>query len=114
MTRTCDVFVPLDERADIASGPKADLLISIHADALDVKRFGVKSLQEVRGGTIYTLSEEASDEQAKLWRRRRTRPMSRRVLQTSNRRRPFSEDINSIFNDLESRSKKNRSLAIAN
>ena len=43
MTRDQDVFVPLDERAQMASGPKADLLISIHADTLDAKRLGIKS-----------------------------------------------------------------------
>src|SRR5208337_4928933 len=65
MTRSVDVFVALDDRVEMAAGRKADLLISIHADALDAKRLGVKSVQEVRGGTVYTLSEEASDEQAK-------------------------------------------------
>ena len=50
----------------MASESTADLLISIHADALDAKRLGVKSVQEVRGGTIYTLSETASDEQARI------------------------------------------------
>ena len=65
-TRTTDDFVELDERARIASEATADLLISIHADALDVKKIGEKNVQDVRGGTIYTLSETASDEQAKL------------------------------------------------
>ena len=56
----------MDDRAQIASEATADLLISIHADALDVKKLGEKNVQEVRGGTIYTLSETASDEQAKI------------------------------------------------
>src|SRR5208282_5702027 len=43
-TRSTDVFVPLDDRAQIASEATADLLISIHADALDVKRLGVKNV----------------------------------------------------------------------
>jgi N-acetylmuramoyl-L-alanine amidase len=52
-TRSEDVFVALDDRANAASGSAADLLISIHADTLDAKRLGVKSLQKVRGGTVY-------------------------------------------------------------
>jgi N-acetylmuramoyl-L-alanine amidase len=114
MTRTMDVFVPLDERAEIASGPKADLLLSIHADTLDVRRFGVKSLQEVRGGTIYTLSEEASDEQAKALAQNENKADVQAGVASEQQTPAVFEEINSILSDLENRSKKNRSLAIAN
>jgi N-acetylmuramoyl-L-alanine amidase len=114
MTRDQDVFVPLDERAQMASGPKADLLISIHADTLDVKRFGVKSLQEVRGGTVYTLSEEASDEQARALAQNENKADVEAGVASEAQAPAVSEEINSILSDLESRSKKNRSLAIAN
>ncbi len=61
LTRDEDVFIPLGERVDIAHHHNADLFISIHADAL-AERYA----DLVRGATIYTLSEEASDEQARL------------------------------------------------
>lgn len=61
LTRDDDIFIPLAERVDIAHHHNADLFISIHADAL-AERYA----QLVRGATIYTLSEEASDEQARL------------------------------------------------
>ncbi len=113
MTRTIDVFVPLDDRAEMASSQKADLLISIHADALDAKKLGVKSLQEVRGGTIYTLSDEASDEQAKALAQRENKADAQAGV-VSARAEAVSAEIGNILSDLESRSKKNRSLAFAN
>lgn len=60
MTRDRDVFVPLGERVHIAREAKADLFISIHADS-------ISSAPQVRGATIYTGSEKATDsESAKL------------------------------------------------
>lgn len=56
MTRDRDVFLRLDERVRIAREGGADLLISIHADAIRLKNF--------RGSTVYTLSERASDAEA--------------------------------------------------
>lgn len=113
MTRTVDVFVPLDERAEIASSQKADLLISIHADTLDAKRLGVKSLQEVRGGTIYTLSEEASDEQASVLAQNENKADVQAGVASEAQTPAVSEEINSILSELENRIKKNRSLALA-
>lgn len=60
MTRSKDVFVSLDERVKISADVGADLFISLHADALEARNFA----ESVRGATIYTLSERASDEQA--------------------------------------------------
>ncbi|NEU12083.1 N-acetylmuramoyl-L-alanine amidase [Methylobacterium sp. BTF04] len=60
MTRDRDVFVPLSERVRIAREAKADLFVSIHADS-------ISAAPQVRGATIYTGSEKATDaESAKL------------------------------------------------
>ncbi len=114
MTRTLDVYVPLDDRAEMAAGPKADLLVSIHADALDARRLGVKSLQEVRGATVYTLSEEASDEQAKILAQNENKADIQAGVGSEQVTPAVSAEINNILSDLESRGKKNRSLALAN
>jgi N-acetylmuramoyl-L-alanine amidase len=60
MTRDDDRFVSLSERVRIARAAGADLFISIHADSLT-------QAQEVRGATVYTGSERATDaESARL------------------------------------------------
>lgn len=56
LTRSEDVFLPLSERVDIARHAQADLFISVHADKFHASN--------VRGATVYTLSEEASDAEA--------------------------------------------------
>lgn len=56
MTRNRDIFLKLRERSRVAHQNNADLFISIHADAF-------KS-SDVRGATIYTLTEKASDREA--------------------------------------------------
>jgi N-acetylmuramoyl-L-alanine amidase len=61
LTRNQDVFVPLDARRELSRRLEADLFISIHADAIDAK-----FAQSVRGATVYTLAERASDERARL------------------------------------------------
>ncbi|MBJ7544744.1 N-acetylmuramoyl-L-alanine amidase [Rhodomicrobium udaipurense] len=113
MTRTSDVFVSLDDRSAISVKAKADLLISIHADALDPKRLGVKALKEVRGGTIYTLSEEASDDQANVIAQNENKVDVQAGVASEQTAPVVSEEIASILNDLENRIKKNRSTAIA-
>ncbi|WP_132249409.1 N-acetylmuramoyl-L-alanine amidase [Methylobacterium segetis] len=60
MSRDRDVFVPLGERVRIAREAKADLFVSIHADS-------ISAAPQVRGATIYTGSERATDaESARL------------------------------------------------
>ena len=59
MTRTDDRFVPLGERVRFARHEGAALFISIHADAL-----AARGEADVRGATVYTLSDTASDSEA--------------------------------------------------
>lgn len=61
MTRSSDVFVSLDQRVQLSHEHAADLFVSIHADALEASEMA----QSVRGATVYTLSERASDERAR-------------------------------------------------
>lgn len=61
MTRHTDVFVSLDQRLDLSRRLAADLFVSIHADAVPQQNLA----QSIRGATIYTLSEHASDEEAR-------------------------------------------------
>jgi len=56
MTRNRDVFLKLRDRSRIAHRRQADLFISIHADSFRSPK--------VRGATVYTLSERASDKEA--------------------------------------------------
>ena len=55
LTRSRDVFVGLDERVTRAQKLKAALFVSLHADALPDR--------SVRGASVYTLSNTASDAQ---------------------------------------------------
>jgi len=56
MTRSRDVFIPLEHRVDIAQSHGAALFVSMHADAL--------TDHAVRGASVYTLSSTASDAQS--------------------------------------------------
>ena len=53
LTRDSDVFLPLNDRVEFARQHDAKLFISIHADTIRVKG--------LRGATVYTVSDEASD-----------------------------------------------------
>lgn len=56
LTRSDDRFLPLPQRVAIARNHKAHLFISVHADSAPSP--------DVRGATVYTLSEVASDKEA--------------------------------------------------
>lgn len=56
LTRDRDVFLKLRDRIRIARSHNADLFISLHADAIKNR--------SVKGLSVYTLSEKASDQEA--------------------------------------------------
>jgi N-acetylmuramoyl-L-alanine amidase len=56
LTRERDISLELAERREIARAAEADLFISLHADSMGNKT--------VRGLSVYTLSEKASDREA--------------------------------------------------
>ena len=56
LTRSSDNFLKLADRAEFAEKKRADLFISLHANA--------NPSRNVKGFSVYTLSEKASDEEA--------------------------------------------------
>ena len=62
LTRARDAFIPLDDRVEMAQAHGAALFVSMHADAL--------SDHAVRGASVYTLADTASDAQTAALARR--------------------------------------------
>ncbi|MGY8959574.1 MAG: N-acetylmuramoyl-L-alanine amidase, partial [Alphaproteobacteria bacterium] len=56
LTRKRDVYVRLRDRFEIAHRHKAEIFISLHADSIKNRK--------IRGGSLYTLSNKASDREA--------------------------------------------------
>ena len=101
LTRRRDVFVPLRERVARALRHRAELFLSLHADALPDAA--------MRGLSVYTLSEEASDiETAALATRENNDDFA--IGLKRSRQPPV---INAILLDLARRQTSNRSLALA-
>jgi N-acetylmuramoyl-L-alanine amidase len=57
LTRDRDIFVPLGERVRLARAAEANLFLSVHADS-------IMSAPGVHGGTVYTGSERATDDES--------------------------------------------------
>ena len=58
MTRDTDIFISLSDRREIAQRHDGDLFVSLHANN--------HRQSKIRGASVYTLSEKASDAEAKL------------------------------------------------
>lgn len=101
MTREDDTFLTLRDRVKVARDNAADLFIAIHADTV---RGG-----DVRGATIYTLSEKASDAEAEALAHKENRAdiIAGVDLETEN------EEVTDILIDLVQRESKTRSLVFA-
>jgi N-acetylmuramoyl-L-alanine amidase len=113
MTRSEDIFIPLPDRVERARAEQADLLISIHADALDTRHplLGAKvAPTEVRGASIYTLSEEASDDVAKVIAARENRSDLLAGVELPG---TPDDDLANILMDLVHRETKNLSVSFA-
>jgi len=59
LTRTTDKTLSLAERVEIARHQRADLFVSVHADAI--------SDRSVRGGSVYALSNTGAEHAARRW-----------------------------------------------
>jgi len=108
MTRTSDIFVPLDERLDMSRDLDADLFISLHADSIAQKGFA----KSVRGATVYTLAERASDEEARHMAEKENNSDAVAGLQTAH----FEEagEVRDILIDLMKRETSNFSTDFSN
>ncbi len=101
MTRDRDIFIPLRERVQIAQRYKADLFISIHADSI--------SKSDVRGMSVYTLSETASDKEAAELARKENLSDAIAGIDFKGE----SPEVTSILIDLAQRETKNYSVHFA-
>jgi N-acetylmuramoyl-L-alanine amidase len=59
LTRTGDYYIPLRKRMDMARTHRADLFVSIHADAFHDQR--------ARGASVYVLSNRGASSEAARW-----------------------------------------------
>jgi N-acetylmuramoyl-L-alanine amidase len=102
MTRNDDTFISLGKRVRIARSARADLFIAIHADSLRQTR--------VRGATVYTLSETASDAEAAALAEKEN---SSDVIGGIDLGEDVDEEIGGILMDLALRETKNHSIYFA-
>ena len=101
LTRETDVFIPLRQRVAIARSRKADLFMSIHADSIQKP--------DVRGLSVYTLSETASDQEAAALARQENRADLIGGLDLQGE----SPEVTGILIDLAQRETKNYSARFA-
>ena len=102
LTRDNDTYLKLYRRVSIARQAEADLFISLHADSIDKPN--------VRGASIYTLSNKASDAQtAKLAARENQADLIAGVDLSHE-----DKDVASILIDLAMRDTMNQSKFFAN
>ena len=102
MTRDSDVFVALPQRVRIAREKSASLFISIHADTLIGE-------PNVRGATVYTLSDKASDASAARLAEKENKADQIAGLDASDDK----EEVSDILFDLARRETRQFSLGFA-
>lgn len=100
MTRTSDVFVPLDRRVAISEQKQASLFISVHADSLVES----EATATIRGASVYMLSEEASNREAQ---RLAEKENAADLLAGADSRDEEETEVNSILRDLLRRETSN-------
>jgi N-acetylmuramoyl-L-alanine amidase len=104
LTREDDTFLALRERVEFAQSKGANLFVSIHADSFP------KHTSEASGATVYTLSEQASDDEAKeLAAKENFSDAIAGVELPSDR----DEVVANILIDLAQRETQNRSIVFA-
>jgi N-acetylmuramoyl-L-alanine amidase len=101
LTRSVDEFIPLRDRVIRARGWKADLFLSIHADALPDTG--------MRGLSVFTLSAQASDREAATLAISENRADLFSAVNLSRQPR----EVGTILMDLARRQTSNSSIALA-
>lgn len=101
LTRSDDRFIKLGDRVEIARKAKADIFISLHADAHPKKT--------AHGLSVYTLSETASDEEAAALAERENKSDVIHGLDLNT----TDADVASILIDLAQRETMNKSARLA-
>ncbi len=104
LTRTIDTYMPLRDRVEFGRHKEGDLFISLHADALPGRNG-----KDVSGATVYTLSERASDEEAKALAAKENRADIIAGVELPGQ----SSEVTSILIDLAQRETKNHSITFA-
>ncbi len=101
LTRTSDEFVPLPDRVARARAADGDLFLSMHADALPDPG--------MRGASVFTLSEKASDAQAAALAARENKVDLIAGIDLSR----HAPEVSSILIDLARRQTNNQSIRLA-
>ena len=101
LTRDKDVYLPLRKRIAIARKYKADMFISLHADAAHNKK--------ASGLTVYTLSEKASNKEASLLAKKENKVDIVSGLDLSD----LDKDVSDALIGLSFRDAKNKSILFA-
>ncbi len=101
MTRADDTFVKLEDRVKFARDKKADLFIAIHADTLDDG--------SVRGTTLYTVSDRASDTVAEALAAKENRADIITGMDLAKQ----SEDVANLLINLAQRESRNEAMLFA-
>lgn len=101
LTRDRDVFIKLRDRVARARSLGADLFISLHADSI--------SRPGVRGLSVYTLSDKATDREAEMLAQRENRADAIVGLDLS----AETAEVAAILIDLAQRDSRNQSLRLA-
>lgn len=104
LTRDIDTYVPLQERVTFARQHHGDLFLSIHADSLP-GRYSDK----ISGATVYTLSEKASDAEAKALAKQENRSDVLAGVELPDK----EDEVTGILIDLALRETKNLSITFA-
>lgn len=104
LTRADDTFLPLRERVEFAQKKGAGLFLSIHAD------YFPKQIDKATGATVYTLSEEASDEEARALAAKENFSDALAGIELPN---DSDEVLANILIDLAQRETQNRSVVFA-